>query len=262
MRASAATPVRSSLAIWPGRKDQIAGAHGRRVRRGRQGTIPHRTSARRAGRLLPTIGSASGIAAELRDRLIAGDDVGAVILPHVVQRIFVRVPVRRGHGVRQHVDLVVEVEGVDHGVLDAGLRPGAGEVEPLDVELAQHGIEPGRVEGAVVLLADLEVARLRIELVHDLGIGRADDAVRPVDLEVLVDRHFLGEEIVLDEDDVDAFARGRRRSPAAPWRTTVLESSGSGSVGLLLKKPLSRSMTMTALRLLTGNLRNGPSFDA
>src|SRR6478672_7965860 len=94
-------------------------------------------------------------------------------------------------------------------MLDTCFSPSAGEVEALDIELAQHGIEPRRVERAVVLLPDLKVARFGIELVDDLGVGGADDAVRAEYLEVLVDRHFLRQEVVLDEDDPDAaFAAG------------------------------------------------------
>src|SRR6476661_67398 len=55
-----------------------------------------------------------------------------------------------------------------------------------------------------MFFADLKVARLGVELVHNLGIWRSDDAMRPVYLEMLVDGHFLGEEIVLDEHDVHA----------------------------------------------------------
>ena len=99
-------------------------------------------------------------------------------------------------------------------MLDASFGPGAREEKPLDVEFAQHGVEPRRIERAVVLFLDLKVARLGIELVDDLGVGGADDAVRAEDLEVLVDRHFLRQKVVLDEDDGDAaFTAGVDHAP-------------------------------------------------
>jgi hypothetical protein len=51
----------------------------------------------------------------------------------------------------------------------------------------------------------------------------------------------------------------RSRPPSITRRTVAsrrLASSGSGKVGLLLKKPLSRSMTTIALRGLMDDLRN------
>src|SRR6266446_3546474 len=207
MRASGATPAPSTLAIWPQAKTRwpafAAGAS----------SAASRTVPLGIGWVLMTIGGLvrtdplglrpGGERAKLRDRLVARDDVGAMILPHVIQRVVVGIAVRRGDGVRQHIDTVVEIESVNHGVLHARLGPGPSKVEPVDVELPQDGIQPGRVEGAVVLLANLEVAGLGIELVDDFGIRGTDDAMRSIDLEMLVDWYLLGKKIVLDEDDVE-----------------------------------------------------------
>jgi hypothetical protein len=118
-------------------------------------------------------------------------------------------------------------------VLDAGFGPGAGEEKPLDVQFAQHGVEPRRIERAVVLLLDLKVARFGIEFVNDLGVGGADDAVRAEDLEVLVDRHFLGQKVVLDKDDGDAaFAAAVDHAPHGGEQALGVERIRQGRVAL------------------------------
>ena len=122
-------------------------------------------------------------------------------------------------------------------MLDAGLGPRARDVEPLDVELAEHRVEPGSAESAVVLLRDLIIAGPGRQLVDDVGVRRADHAVGTPDLEVLVVAHLFGEEVVLDEDDgqaplpagVDDASDGGEQSPR-------IERIGQG--GIVLEEPL------------------------
>src|SRR4029077_4994549 len=71
------------------------------------------------------------------------------------------------------------------------------------------------------------------ELVNDLGVGSADDAVRAEDLEVLVDRHFLGQKVVLDKDDGDAaFAAAVDHAPHGGEQTLGVERIRQGRVAL------------------------------
>src|SRR4029079_625941 len=89
------------------------------------------------------------------------------------------------------------------------------------------------MERSVVLFWDLKVARLGIELVDDLGVGGADDAVRSEDLEVLVDRHFLRQKVVLDEDDGDAaFAAGINHTTHGSEQALGVERIRQGRVAL------------------------------
>src|SRR4029079_10121528 len=89
------------------------------------------------------------------------------------------------------------------------------------------------MERSVVLFWDLKVARLGIELVDDLGVGGADDAVRAEDLEVLVDWHFLRQKVVLDEDDGDAaFAAGVDHAPHGGEQALGVERIRQGRVAL------------------------------
>src|SRR5262249_36327153 len=138
---------------------------------------------------------------------------------HVSKGVFVGVPVRRGHAVRNHIDLVVEVKGIDDGMLDASLGPGPGEIEPLDVELPEHRVQPCRIESTVVLLADLEVARLRIESIPVLGIGVPVNAVGPVVLEVLANGSLFRKKMALDDTILTPSAR-----PASITSRTVANS--------------------------------------
>jgi hypothetical protein len=72
---------------------------------------------------------------------------------------------------------------------------------------------------------------------------------------MLVDRHFLREKVVLDEDDGDA-AVAPGVDDAPDGREQALGVERIRQLGLLLKKPLSRSTTMTALRRLIRDLRD------
>src|SRR5687768_14929349 len=137
MRASGATPLRSSLASRPEAKTRLPA---RLVVTSARLALPL-SIGRRGWRAARGLHAQRCSGAEARDRLIAGDDVGAVILAHEVERILMRVAMRRRHRVRNDVDLIVEVERVDHRVLDAGFGPGAGHVNALDVELAQNRIQ-------------------------------------------------------------------------------------------------------------------------
>src|SRR5262249_27035652 len=207
MRPAGATSAPSTLAICPEAKTRWpAFAGGASSAASRTAPLGIGWALMTTGGLLCTDALSlrrGGERVKLRDRFIARDDVGAMILPHVIQRVVMGIAVRRGDGVRQHIDTVVEVESVNHGMLHARLGPGTGKVKPVDVQLPQDGIEPGRVEGAVVLLANLEVSGPGIEFVDDFGIRGTDDAMRPIDLEMLVDWNLLGKKIVLDEDDVE-----------------------------------------------------------
>src|SRR5262249_57199833 len=145
MRASGGPPAPSTLAIWPQAKTRWPAFAGG------ASSAASRTVPLGIGWALMTTGGLvrtdplglrpGGERAKLRDRLVARDDVGAMILPHVIQRIVVSIAVGRGDGVRQHVDTVVEVESVNHCVLHARLGPGPSEVEADDVEAAQEGIQ-------------------------------------------------------------------------------------------------------------------------
>src|SRR5262249_40017051 len=103
MRACGATPAASTLASWPEAKTRwpafAAGAS----------SAASRTAPLGIGRALMTPGRfvrtdplglcPGGDRAKFRDRLVARDDVGAMVLPHVIQRIVVGIAVRRGDGV-------------------------------------------------------------------------------------------------------------------------------------------------------------------
>ena len=80
---------------------------------------------------------------EKSDGLVAGDDFGAVILTHIVERVFMRFAMGRGHRIPNDENFVIQIECIYNRMLDAGLRPCARDVEATNIEFAQHSIESG-----------------------------------------------------------------------------------------------------------------------
>src|ERR1051325_10944793 len=159
MRASAATPA-SSLAIWPEAKTRLPALTARGSLTGRKSPFLVReiVAIRRDQRVAV---DRFRVLVEQLDSLVAGNDPGAVILAHIVQRVFMRVTMRGGHRISNDENLVIQIERVHDRVLDAGFGPCAGNVETADVEFAEDGIKPSRIERTVVFFPDLEVAGRR-----------------------------------------------------------------------------------------------------
>jgi hypothetical protein len=82
-----------------------------------------------------------------------------------------------GAGVRSDEDVVVEMEGVAHGAVDAAFGGEAADHQSVDAQALQHGVKIGLVEAAVARLEHNWITRMRLgadEL--DTDRGRAAEA--------------------------------------------------------------------------------------
>src|SRR6476620_968938 len=140
MPASAASPF-LSLAIWPDAKTRLPALTARGSFAGSKSPFLVR-KVLSLGRNQSVTVERFRILLEQSDGLVAGYNFGAVILAHIIERVFMRLAMRRGHRIPNDDNFVGQIECIYNRVLDARLGPGARDIEATDVEFAQHSIEP------------------------------------------------------------------------------------------------------------------------
>jgi hypothetical protein len=132
----------SSLAIWPDAKTRLPALTARGSLAGSKSPFLVR-KVLSLGRNQRVTVDRFRILLEQSDGLVATDDFGAVILTHIVERVFMRFAMGGGHRIPNNENFVIQIECIYNRMLDAGLGPGARDVEATDIEFAQHSIEPG-----------------------------------------------------------------------------------------------------------------------